>query len=255
MSKRRSTMFQDQVKEVSEKFCPKCQEYKRRDDFGRDASRPDGRYSYCKDCRKNPNRKDRIVLELAAKGLKVCSRCQKTKPFSSFDKDSSKSLGVTSRCKKCHREQRREAAADFHAARGELRSLEANGSSRCYKCKEVKPLCRFLKNKNYSTGYCRLCLDCNNRARAGYRLHRRKSMRDYTRWEVFEDDNFTCYLCEEVLSVDTPANHPASLSIDHVLPLSRGGIDERTNVRTSCLSCNQKKNDSTLEEYLLKLAS
>ena len=232
------------------KVCPKCSTEKCITEFGRDASRPDGRYTYCKQCRRNPNRKDREVLELAEKGLKVCTLCFKTKPFEAFDRDSTKSLGRTSRCKKCHSEQRKKAAANYHAGKKELRLLEAKGLTKCYKCQEVKYLRQFLKNKNFSTGYCRLCLDCNNKIRAQYRFHRMKSKRDYTRWEVFEDDKFMCYLCEDILSPDTLSPNPKSLSIDHVTPISKGGLDERDNVRTACLDCNRKKNDMLLEDYL-----
>lgn len=235
-----------------EKFCPKCQTSRSREDFGRDASRLDGRYTYCKSCRKNPNRKDREVLELAAKGLKTCTKCLVTKPFHAFDKDSTKSLGVTSRCKKCHIEARRQKAREWHDNKDYLKDLESRGRTRCWRCREVKPLKEFLKNKNYPTGHCRLCLPCNNSIRSEYRLHRKKGLRDYTRWEVFEDDDFTCYLCEDVLSPETPVGHPKRLSIDHVSPISKGGLDERSNVRTSCLSCNQHKSDLTLEDYLAR---
>lgn len=237
------------------KSCPKCGQEKDTTEFGRDASRSDGRYTYCKDCRRNPNRQDREVLELAEKGLKRCTLCQKTKPFCAYDKDSSKRLGVTSRCKKCKTEERRTAAADWHANRAFIQKIEREGMTKCYRCSEVKPLETFLKNKKFVTGYSRLCLECNNNIRKVYRLHRKKSLRDYTKWEVFEDDEFTCYICEDVLSPDTPANHFKSLSIDHVIPVSRGGLDERDNVRTACLDCNRKKNDMGLEEFLLKIGA
>lgn len=237
------------------KICPKCQEGKELVEFGRDASRLDGRYTYCKKCRRNPNRKDKIVLELASKGLKVCTLCLKVKPFAAFDGDSTKSLGVTSRCKKCHSEARRAKSADWHQKRELVRGLEETGFTKCYRCKTVKPLQLFLRHKNYSTGYCRLCLECNNQIRRVYYFNRKKTGRDYTRWEVFEDDKFACYICEDVLSPDTPPGSRKSLSIDHVVALCRGGIDERTNVRTACLECNQKKNDLSLEEYLIRLAS
>lgn len=247
-------MREQPKKEMSTKVCPKCSTEKNITEFGRDASRPDGRYTYCKLCRRNPNRKDKVVLELAAKGLKTCTLCLAVKPFSAFDKDSTKSLGVTSRCKKCHREARRLRAAEWHEDHDYVARLEIEGYARCYSCRTVKPLAAFLKNKNYRTGYCRLCLQCNNNIRAGYRLTRKKSSRDYTRWEVFEDDDFTCYLCEDVLSPEMPVGHPKSLSIDHVEPVSRGGLDERSNVRTACLGCNQAKNDLPLEEFLVKIA-
>lgn len=227
-----------------EKFCPKCHESKPREAFGRDASRPDGRYTYCKECRKNPNRKDRVVLELAEKGLKVCTMCEKTKPFHAFDSDPTKSLGVSSRCKKCHIEAKRRRAV----VKKELRLLEDSGYTQCYRCNDVKPLCSFLESKVLPNGHCRICLDCSTKE-----YYARAKVRDYTRWEVFEDDEFTCYICEDVLSIETPPNDPKSLSIDHVIPLSRGGIDERDNVRTCCLKCNNEKGSMLLEEYLLSV--
>lgn len=241
--------------QTSTKVCPKCSAEKELTDFGRDASRPDGRYTYCKACRHTPSRKDKIVLELASKGLKSCTLCLKVKPFSAFEKDSSKSLGVTSRCKKCKSEQRRKKAAEWHLRKAHLNELERGGWTQCYRCDEVKPLHNFLKNANYQTGYSRLCLACNNDIRKGYRDHRNKSSRDYTRWEVFEDDHFTCYLCEDVLLDTTPSSDSKSLSIDHVIPISKGGLDERSNVRTACLECNRKKSDTFLEEFILRMGA
>ena len=40
------------------------------------------------------------------------------------------------------------------------------------------------------------------------------------------------------------------LTIDHIIPLSRGGSDEIDNIVPACHSCNSKKHDKTAEEYL-----
>lgn len=236
---------------VRTKYCIKCKQEKEISLFGRDASRPDGRYSYCKECRRRPNRQELIIEELRAKGLKRCSLCHKDKPFCAFEKDASKRLGVTSRCKKCKREQRRIKNAAWHAEREQMLDLYRQGLSKCYKCKEIKPFAQFLKSNTRSSGVFNLCLNCNNKIRQHYNRKRSKATRDYVRWEVFEDDEFTCYLCEEVLDPETLSPHPKSLTIDHVLPISRGGLDERDNVRTACLDCNRRKNDSLLEEFLI----
>jgi hypothetical protein len=59
--------------------------------------------------------------------------------------------------------------------------------------------------------------------------------------EVFERDNWTCYLCDnEVESADA--------TIDHVIPLSRGGQHIRSNVRCAHLRCNIIKKDRLLDE-------
>lgn len=42
---------------------------------------------------------------------------------------------------------------------------------------------------------------------------------------------------------------------DHVIPKSRGGKTEWTNIVTSCYGCNQAKNDKTPEEAGMRLAA
>lgn len=40
------------------------------------------------------------------------------------------------------------------------------------------------------------------------------------------------------------------LTIDHMIPLSRGGTDDIENIVPACRSCNSKKHDKTAEEFL-----
>jgi len=54
------------------------------------------------------------------------------------------------------------------------------------------------------------------------------------RLAIFERDAFTCQFCGRTLI-------PAELTIDHLVPLSRGGLDEPTNYITSCRACNEAK--------------
>lgn len=56
---------------------------------------------------------------------------------------------------------------------------------------------------------------------------------------VFQRDDFTCQYC---------GAHGVQLECDHVLPLSRGGTNDRANLVTSCRDCNRKKADKTPEE-------
>lgn len=54
------------------------------------------------------------------------------------------------------------------------------------------------------------------------------------RRRVFERDSYTCHLCGQ------PVDR-AEASIDHVVPVSRGGRDDEANLRTAHLSCNIKR--------------
>lgn len=66
----------------------------------------------------------------------------------------------------------------------------------------------------------------------------------FTRHNVFLRDNHECAYCGKSMR---------SLTIDHVMPLSRGGRDEWTNVVASCFSCNHRKGPRTPQEAHMPL--
>ena len=67
-----------------------------------------------------------------------------------------------------------------------------------------------------------------------------------SRRNVLHRDNYTCQYCGE-------RRH--DLTIDHVVPRSKGGTDSWENVVAACLKCNVRKGDRTPREadLLLKI--
>lgn len=63
-----------------------------------------------------------------------------------------------------------------------------------------------------------------------------------TRWTVYKRDEFTCQFCLARFA-------PAELTIDHLVPLDRGGLDEVINYVTCCSACNQAKDNLSLAEF------
>ena len=63
---------------------------------------------------------------------------------------------------------------------------------------------------------------------------------------IFEEQDGLCYLCGESLygRLDDP------LSIEHKIPISRGGSDDVSNIALAHLSCNMRKGTKTPEEFL-----
>ena len=61
------------------------------------------------------------------------------------------------------------------------------------------------------------------------------------RLEVFERDGWICQLCAEPVDRDLAHPHPQSPSLDHALPLSRGGAHTYANTQLAHLRCNLRK--------------
>jgi len=59
--------------------------------------------------------------------------------------------------------------------------------------------------------------------------------------EVFERDGWVCGLCTEPVDRSVAHPHPMSASLDHIVPLSKGGKHSRDNTQCSHLTCNVAK--------------
>jgi len=63
------------------------------------------------------------------------------------------------------------------------------------------------------------------------------------RMDVFERDGWVCGLCDT--PVDPSLNYPdrMSVSLDHIVPVSLGGMHSMANVQCAHLFCNLSKNN------------
>lgn len=68
--------------------------------------------------------------------------------------------------------------------------------------------------------------------------------RKLTRFEVFNRDRFTCQYCGQ---------ETRELTLDHVVPRSRGGQHSWENLVSACIPCNHRKGERVLSEAKLKL--
>lgn len=63
------------------------------------------------------------------------------------------------------------------------------------------------------------------------------------RLTVFMRDDWTCQLCGNKVARSEKVPHPQAPTIDHIIPLARGGTHEMANVQTACFICNSRKGD------------
>ena len=82
--------------------------------------------------------------------------------------------------------------------------------------------------------------------------HKRRASEKQTRkpltgeqWaDILDDYEGMCFVC----------GSPDRITLDHLIPLSRGGEHSKRNCRPLCWSCNSSKRDSKLTEWLPKRA-
>lgn len=73
----------------------------------------------------------------------------------------------------------------------------------------------------------------------------RAQSRKISRRALFARDGFRCVYC---------GRGGVRLTLDHVVPRSRGGASDWENVVTSCAPCNLRKGDRLLEELPMELS-
>jgi 5-methylcytosine-specific restriction endonuclease McrA len=110
------------------------------------------------------------------------------------------------------------------------------------------------KNRDGSRSYVIACADCS--AADGQRVRYRKANNvvdfndpryghpfPYVEWgQKLDACNYTCSIC---------GKH-GKVVIDHIVPLSRGGTNDIDNLQPLCHSCNVKKRNYTMEEFMEK---
>ena len=60
---------------------------------------------------------------------------------------------------------------------------------------------------------------------------------------IFERDNWTCKLCGRPVDRTVDHRHWDYPTIDHVVPLNKGGTHEPSNVQCTHFGCNNRKSD------------
>lgn len=109
-------------------------------------------------------------------------------------------------------------------------SAGGNSSSRCDIKLDVENLDKFVKYLNDLVKF-------KNSVQG-----QRALMTSKLREQIKERDEYTCKLCS--ISIYTERN--LLLEIDHIIPLSKGGVTMESNLQTLCWRCNRSKGSKIL---------
>jgi 5-methylcytosine-specific restriction endonuclease McrA len=67
---------------------------------------------------------------------------------------------------------------------------------------------------------------------------KRKSIKPSLRFEVLKRDDYRCQMC------GVTAKDGATLEIDHIMPVSKGGSNDASNLQVLCRDCNAGKSNN-----------
>lgn len=221
----------------------------------------DSKTSGCNKCRYKC-----VSDQLSHKNLtkKRCAKCKVLKSINEFHiKKKKYCTTYYSYCIECDRKIHKEYVikSGGHAA---LYNKRLQKEGRFYLKKNLKRKYNNLKSKIYYFHCCsckniaignnktknNYCRNCKNKY--GYSTHRDRCIIYGTKyfyfdkWEsVFKRDKFICQYCGVKCSVNKKYYNDLNyITIDCIIPISKGGNYEVSNCVTCCRSCNSKKSDS-----------
>lgn len=201
-----------------------------------------------------------------------CSKCGEEKPWSKYQLYKGHPIGQCRECKTAAMKQKREQ----DGIQVRVMSLTEDGKKLCLKCNEMKLFEEFSPAPRGLMGLSAYCKPCHadtyrnkekavsatkryrERHRERHLANHRVRMYEYNhRKKVTSDgsvtdevlrglyDSANCHYC----GCETPVS---SRTVDHKMPLARGGGHTASNLVMACFSCNSAKRSLTEEEFLKK---
>jgi hypothetical protein len=194
---------------------------------------------YCRHCQKSDEAVSVIVgvfsLILAAcvGDLPECRVCGNPCKF-----------GRRTCSKACSVEHRRQSTRDAYERRTGVRIVPVSARRSC-------KYCGVSIQTEHRNGRGRSSCDQCNLHRGDFKSRAMLYGVRYThvsRRMVFERDGWRCQLCGHAVLRKAKRHkvtrrlHPRTASLDHIIPMSRGGPHVEQNCQCACLSCNVRKN-------------
>lgn len=257
---------------MQNKQCSSCKIIKLESEFHKSKVFKDGLKTECKTCRSNYAKlsrikaggKNRICRNDDINGNKTCTKCLIIKPEIEFKNNSW--------CTSCKKDYYRRNTS----AKEKVIPIVMTDSKQCLDCMIIKDLSEYSPSKRGRLGKSSYCKKCSSkrviektsaehrRAKtAKYRknnheywksLHRIHQFNRKSLVKVSSDGTVTKDFIEYLLGGNTCCYcnlyiENENKTIEHVLPLKRGGKHTVSNLKLCCKSCNFSKGAKTEEEY------
>lgn len=201
--------------------CSKCKKIKVEEEFNSSNRKASGK---CKECLRQEHRIKYSPSRGQTDDLRKCKRCKRTyKP-----KLRTESFFCTRECKVLFRREEDKRVR-----------VESKSERICAGCQKIIP-----KTARADKKWC--SEECSSKVR-GHTMNAQRRIRtsdvieSFKRSDIYERDAWICQLCKKSVNPKLTFPNPACASLDHVLPLSRGGSHRATNVQLAHLRCNTSR--------------
>jgi len=202
---------------------------------------------------------------------KTCSKCKQIKPLEKYSKHKGGKDGLRAACKDCVNKQTKERHAknpekikayrnswrennrakvkvyvkEFYARHAvELRAKRAAQRIRSKERENASARAAYLQNPEKYRLKTRIYHENNPEQNRNSSQKRRAIMRNcdtrlVTKAELVKIYGSKCFYCGSI----------EQITVDHIIPISRGGRHAIGNLAPACYSCNASKNKKTITEW------
>jgi len=188
-------------------------------------------------------------------GHKICTVCKQMKPLTEFPVYHARNnrIGYRGQCIQCHKSKRRkyylwnkediiQQSTRWYLANKE-KKLKRDAEWRNERKSHIKAW-----RKNYNKTNKEKILDYYKSKRARKRT---ATIEKFSTSEICERDGWICQLCHKKVNRRLKYPHPQSKTLDHIIPLSKGGEHSRINVHLAHLICNEKVRTGGIKQLRL----
>lgn len=182
---------------------------------------------------------------------KVCKKCNEWKSYSEFHKDKNVKDGHVSQCKECRNLHRKEYYINNKEKHNQYK-LDNVESIKSYNKKYQKENIEKLKESNKRYAKTDKGRAKQYRGAVKRRSYKQKvSFQPHERLEILERDNWNCQCCGIKVHDRSTGdwNTYDKAHIDHIIPISKGGNSEPSNLQVLCRTCNLSKSDKMIGDF------
>lgn len=181
-------------------------------------------------------------------GTRTCSQCERRLPIDNFHKDKRATDGYRSKCKECRISLVKKWYKENSERQATKEKIRRRANPEKYAEKEAL---RYQKDKDK-----RLLLATEHSHLRKARKKETKVERGISKKSLMKRDGTKCHYCKKEMDFSTGSGRKFNrdmATIEHLVPLAKGGEHTFANTVLACRFCNISKNAKSEEDFTNQL--